>query len=728
MVAHHLCIDMVSWRIIVRDLGDMLEKGSLAADSPLSFRSWCALQAAHTKTVDPKALLPFEETSPNLDYWGAQGPLTYGKTVTETFSLGEDVTKQALVDCHKAFRSEPTELFLAAVAHAFTRTFRDRSPPTLHIENHGREAPDGSQVDLSQTVGWFTSICPLVIPSDKKDDALDTLRRTKDIRRSIPDNGRPYFARKHLGRAPDAARTPMEVLFNYLGGGVVQAGERHEHTDSLIRHFELDESDSVADVGPETRRLALFEITAMVVNGRLHFSFVYDSNLSRASDVRRWISDCKSTLEQMVQALMRQPEEPTLSDYPLLRPLTYDGLRSLTKVALPRAGLQGSLFAQIEDIYPCTPVQEGMLIGQLRDPSAYIFHGIYRVRHTNPAYRLDAERIARAWQKVVDRHAALRTVFVESVRRGGVFDQVVLRKAPCGAVLLNSRDDEDAMTRLGQATIQGSQLPHRLAICTTSTGRTLIKLEVNHAAIDGGSLAIILQELASAYLGTLEPTPGPLYSEYVRYIHILSAKEGTAYWMRHLEGLQPCYFPKLLNTTATTPSLTERKLCSTSLPFTRFAELRRLSEQTHVTLANIMHAAWGLVLRRFTGRDDVCFGYLTAGRDAPVEDIGGVVGTLINMLCCRVQMTSGTEQSLEDVFRKAQDQHLQSLPFQHVSLARVQHELGLGLGGKRALYNTSISTQSHTNGEGEGKGEDALEFEMEQAHDPSEVSESFWGE
>ena len=730
MVAHHLCVDMVSWRIIVQDLSQILETGSLAVETPPSFRSWCALQSSHNKTVDTETLLPFEEAPSDLDYWGAHGPLTYGRTDTETFSLSEDMTRLALVDCHKAFSSEPIDVFLAAVAHAFSRIFTDRDVPTLHTESHGREAPAGSHIDLSRTVGWFTTICPLVV-SVRADDAVDSVRRIKDMRRSIPGKGRPYFAHKCLGRAAEAASSAMEVLFNYLGGGVQQI----EHADSLIRPVELDDdqvldfSRATADAGPETTRLALFEISAIVVNNRLQFSFLYDGSLSRAGDVRRWIGDCKSTLEETVQGLMRRPAEPTLSDYPLL-PLTYDDLRTLTKVALPRVGIDhASSSSHVEDIYPCTPVQEGMLISQLRDPSAYIFHAVYSVKHASARHLgLDADRLGRAWQKVVDRHAALRTVFIESVHRGGVFDQVVLKKVDCGVVLLRS-SDEEAMARLGQVTLRGTanqakqpQLPHRLAVCTTHSGRVLMKLEVNHAAMDGGSLSIILEELAFGYAGTLDSAPGPLYRDYVQYTCSRPARADTEYWMRYLDGLKPCYFPKLNTSTSTSTSTAAatdtRRLRSAALQFDRYSELRRLSERMHVTLANMMHAAWAFVLRKHTGSDDVCFGYLTADRDAPVENIRGVVGTLINMLCCRVQISSS--QTLEDVFRTAQDQHLQSMPFQRCSLARVQHELGLA--GK-SLYNTSISTQSHSVGGGEsGGGSNTIAFEMEEGHDPSEVS------
>jgi hypothetical protein len=154
------------------------------------------------------------------------------------------------------------------------------------------------------------------------------------------------------------------------------------------------------------------------------------------------------------------------------------------------------------------------------------------------------------------------------------------------------------------------------------------------------------------------------------------------------------------------------------LQFDRFSDLRRLSEQTQVTLANIMHAAWAFVLRRYTGSNDVCFGYMTADRDAPVENIGRTVGTLINMLCCRIRISRS--HTLEDIFRTAQDEHLESTQYQRCSLANVQHALGIS--GK-ALYNTSISKQNHTKQQQEeGPREETITFEMQTGHDPSEYA------
>ncbi|KAK3360589.1 non-ribosomal peptide synthetase [Lasiosphaeria hispida] len=707
MVAHHLCVDMVSWRIIVADLNDFIEKGSLDAELPPSFHSLHALQASQIKHLDPATLLPFKETQPDLAYWEVHQPLTYGCAKIESFTLDEDMTKLALSDCHTTFRTEPTDLLLAAIAYSFAKTFTDRGPSTLYSESHGRESPQYLQMDLTRTVGWFTTICPLPLPI-QADSIMDTVRRAKDIRRSIPDNGRSHFSSTWLGNAAKGASLPMEILFNYLGNGFSEA-----KSDDAPSASSIGETSGTADVGPDARRMALFEISAIVVNGKLQFSFIYDNTIPRVGDVHRWIGNCKTILEEMILGLISHPPEPTLSDYPLL-PLTYSSLRALVQGTLPGVGIDNAV-SEVEDIYPCTPVQEGMLISQLRNPDAYIYHAVYNIQNGSPEIRVDTDRLTRAWQRVVDRHPALRTVFVESVHRRGVFDQAVLRKVGCGVVVIQSGDDE-ALGHLGRITMQRGlsqsrqpRLPHLLTVCATNSGKVILKLETNHAALDGGSLAIILQELAAGYGGTLADTPGPLYSDYIRYIRSLPTEQDCEYWMRYLQDIKPCHIPKL-NLTATGT----RCLCSTTLEFHRFPELRQLSERAQVTLASIMHTAWALVLRKYTGSDDVCFGYLTADRDAPVNNIQHVVGTLINMLCCRVQVTASS--ALEQILQNTQEQHIQSMQFQRSSLAQVQHELGLG---GRPLHNTSISTQSSYVKEKSSENH-GISFELEEGHDPSE--------
>ena len=745
LTAHHLCVDMVSWRIILQELQEFLETGSLTVEKPLSFQTWCKMQVEQSQKQSFKDLLPFHVMSADLAYWAMEGQRnTYSDVESKTFVVDEVLTALAMGDCHKAFQTEPLDLLLSTIAHSFSRTFADRATPTLYNESHGRENPN---VDLSRTVGWFTSLCPIHVSVDlgkiappkpsrfgltrciiglevranplpgKKgqDDVLATLKRMKDTRHRIPENGRPYFAHRFLspeGRAKSGdSGAPVEIAFNYLG-----RMQQLERDDSLLQQIDFAKNDADArimgDVGPDTARIALFEVSAMVRDGKLEFSFMYNRAVRRAEDIPRWVAECKRTLEETVKRLEHTAPEPTLCDYPLM-PISYDGLRKLVKNTFPEAGIKQ--WNQIEDVYPCSSVQEGILFSQLRDPDTYLSNVIYEAKHSNPGLRLSAEKIGKAWQKVVNRHAALRTVFIDSVYRGGSFDQLVVKNVDSGVIYIEC-DDANVTRRLESISIRETsykkqpRLPHQLTVCTTISGKMFIKAEINHAVVDGSSISILWRDLTEAYEDRLQDEPGPLYSDYIRYIRGQAPGADVRFWTTYLKGASPSYFPQL-----NLDSSIEKRLSSVQMEFNKFPELQELCKRTKVTLANVMHAAWALVLRTYTGSDDVCFGYITAGRDAPINGIQDTIGIFINMLCCRV--TFSPTSTLAEVFHRVQDEYLGSLPYQRCSLAQVQHDLGLA--GK-PLYNTSVSIQNHSRSSDATEG--TVILEPTSAYDPSEVS------
>lgn len=502
----------------------------------------------------------------------------------------------------------------------------------------------------------------------------------------------------------------MEIVFNYLG-----RMQQLERDDSLFQPDEVLRTDamSAGDVGPGTRRFGLIDISATATQNQLQFSFYYNRHMRHGQKIRHWISECKKTLEETVMCLRRCPSEPTLSDYPLL-PIDYKGIETLVNETFPSVGI--SQRDEVEDIYPCSPTQEGILLSQFRDSNTYFCNAIFEVRHADPGLHVDTQRLSEAWQKVVNRHAALRTVFIDSTYTGGTFDQMVVKRVDSGIIHLQC-DESKARDNLDSIMLQMTNakrklpLPHQLTVCATPTGRVLVKMEINHAVIDGASMPLLQRDLAAAYEGRLPEGNGPLYSDYIRYMRSRSIEMDIAFWKKYLEGLQPCHFPHLQKKQSG-----KRRLGSVLMEFERFPELQSLCESKSITLANVINASWALVLRRYTGSDDVCFGYLSAGRDAPVDGIQDAVGVFINMLCCRVEFSAS--QSLDEVLQKLKDDYLASIPHQSCSLAQVQHELALP---GEMLFNTALSAQNHspfTSSDQQG-----LIFEMEAAHDPSEVSE-----
>ncbi|RHZ60208.1 nonribosomal peptide synthase Pes1 [Aspergillus thermomutatus] len=708
LVANHLCVDMVSWRIVLQDMQEFIETGSLSSEKPLSFQSWCELQFENSTSEADEVKLPFAIEPPNLSYWGMERvPNNYGQIRMESFVVGEDITSFILGACHEMLRTETIDILLAAVVQSFYRIFTDRTMPTIYNEGHGRESWD-SNLDLSRTVGWFTTLCPLQV--DECSDFVDTATRVKDLRRKIKDNGRSYFARSLLqpnGTESSEFPVPLEIVFNYLG-----RLQQLERDDSLFQHygeaFDEEKFKLAGDMGPDTPRFALLEISALVVNDKLQVSFTYNRQMQREDQISKWISECRRVLERDVLRFKDSVPEPTLSDFPLL-PITYDGLKKLMSTTLPRAGIRS--WSQVEDIYPCSSVQEGILLSQLRDPSAYMFHVVFEVRSPGGSGKVNPNMLQSAWSAVVNRHPILRTLFIDSNYTNGTFDQLVLKEVEEGAIILHC-NDSDALVKLDATKLsdinakRNSQLLHQLTICSTNSGRVLVKLEMNHAIIDGGSVDLLLRDLAMAYKHQLPEGSGPLFSDYIKFIRGKSQDQALSHWGQYLSDARPCHLTFSEGTGG------NRQLGSVMVQFTRYSELQQFCEKNAVTLANLTLAAWAIVLQSFTGSDDVCFGYPSAGRDAPIPGIQEAVGIFLNMLCCRVRFSQG--RTLLEISKTVQDDYIKNLPYQDCSLASIQHELG-----QKELFNTTISIQNH-HAVSEESGNDLLSFNVQKAHDPTE--------
>jgi hypothetical protein len=145
----------------------------------------------------------------------------------------------------QALNTSPLEVMLATLLQAFCQTF-DRETPVIFSEGHGRE-PWVSDIDISDTVGWFTTMIPLHVQAKENMNTVEILKQTKDLRRMIPGNGWPYFASRFLtqeGRQACRRHMPMEVLFNYLGHY-----QQLERSDSLLQPEPVNSKELVSDVG-----------------------------------------------------------------------------------------------------------------------------------------------------------------------------------------------------------------------------------------------------------------------------------------------------------------------------------------------------------------------------------------------------------------------------------------------------------------------------------------------
>lgn len=703
VVAHHLVIDLVSWRIILQDLEEHLRTGSLSLGKPFPFQAWCALRAEHAVEQNGPHVPPISISPGDWLYWGMEGTENiHSDRAEDCFNLDWANTSLLLGEANTKFRTEPSEIILSALVHSFKHVFDNRSTPTFFIERHGRECGD-DRIDLSRTVGWFTTITPLDIPVDSLGDILETLKRTKDLCRKISRKGWSAFAAGFLNAKESEIASDysqMEVVFNYTG-----RQQQFETDDALLRLDDL--GDTVSDIGGHMKRLALIEIDVTVINGTMKMSFAYNRLMHHQTSIKHWINTSKVELEGMLELLRDKSVEHTLSDFPLL-PMTYDSLTALKEDRLRTLALPS--LDDIEDAYPCSPMQQGILLSQIKSPGSYEVQQVTRI-NSPKALPVDVERFKRAWQQVVNRHPSLRTVFIKALSSERVFDQVVLKRCDAAILHIESHDANEAIHTLrAQASIRygGTQPPHRLTICEVlTTGEVFYKVEISHALIDGMSIALLTRDIAQAYEGALPSSSGPLYSSYISYLQKQPTDSAIAYWTGYLGGTPPSLIPTL---PATRDQGIDYQSVDISLDTTTLYEF---CDEIGITVGTLLKVAWALVLRCFTNSDQVCFGYLASGRDISVDDVSNTVGVFITMLICRLNITPTT--SVVELLQEVQEDYLQSLPFQHCSLAEIQHNLDLS---GESLFNTAISLQRYDLETDTSLG---ISFEKVYDKDPTEV-------
>lgn len=702
--AHHLVVDLVSWRILLQQLGELLETGRLSAERPVPFQVWNRLQADFAeRALLPEAALPFAIPPADLDFWGIESKRnTWGNTTTVEFQLDIETTKLLMGDANVTLNTEPVDLFIAALLHSFRLVFPEREHmPTIFNEGHGRE-PWDADMDVSGTVGWFTTLRPVTVSIHGKGDLTETIRQVKDARHATPSNGWAYFASRHLsarGRDVFGAVEAVEVMFNYLG-----RFQQLENKGALLRQEPRVGEFERRDMEPDAPRFGAIDLSASVDDGCSKLSLVYSKQGRQIPRILEWAQHYEQTLIAMAASLRGRGREFTVSDFPLLK-LTQKSLQQLVHDRLPELGVED--MNEIEDIYPCSPIQEGMLVSQAKMP------GHYNTKFTFEAISpdggvVDTGRLKRAWADVVDRHAMLRTVFIEGATLECAFAQVVLKRYDVNLA---------AVEQGNNPVIPRGRPAHQFTVSQPDDGHVECQLDINHILIDGASLPIILRDLVQAYQGALPAGRGPLYYDYIAYLSSYHQESALAYWRETLAGLEPCHFPRLPD------AVSEESLLSLRTIHLDLGHLAADAQEfcaTHnVTLSNVIHAAWAVLLRSYTGSEDVCFGYLTSGRDIPLARVEDTLGPFINVLTARLAVHPGA--TMNDLVTAAKDAHVRALPHQSCSLAKVQHELGMA--GNRALFNTAVSVQARLNEDQSQEAE--LRFQGITGYDPTEVS---WAE
>ncbi|KAI9695418.1 MAG: hypothetical protein M1836_006470 [Candelina mexicana] len=701
-VAHHLVIDLVSWRIIFQELEELLGSQHYSPSRGLSFQAWCTAQREYAlKNLSPSKVLPSVVPEPDFEFWGMRGRKNTNEAVREiTLKLSEETTSHLLGNNGRDLDIETTDLFNAAVLHSFARIFPDRGPPSLFNEGHGREAWE-STLDSSTCVGWFTTMFPIHASVQGTSSIMQTCHAVAQFRRGLAQKGWGYFTSRFLN--PEGIEVfgshAAEILLNFFG-----QYQQFERPGTLFQ--QVDAALYQNDVGETISRQALVDIWINVEKGHLQVSMIFNRNMRHQDRILVWTEALEHDLLQI--ATITGAESP--SDFKGSTPaptLTGTEAQLVTKDSLRSLGIKD--LSVIEDEYPCSPMQEAILIWQDLNPELYQVQSVWKM--SSKYGHLEEDRLQRAWQSVIAAHPGLRTIILPGPSGCGSHLHVVLRK----------RKFLDLQ----------HLLPYKFRVTAAAKqGEFILSLEITHALIDGASISILRQDLALAYDGMLGTGERPSYHSFIEYLQSRPPSAALDYWKTYLSGVIPCQFPANRSGNRKTDTLQTRILEINS------ADIQDFLQYHGFTLTAFFLFIWAMVLSRHTGSANVCFGYLVSGRDYSIDAVEGIVGPFIHMLPCR--MSTSPEATPFTKLKELQSGFFKALENQECSLSAMYQ--GLDLGGQ-PLFNTAVSIQKATSRTDritgtttveEIGGNDPTEYDIavniEEQDDKIEIAFVYWAE
>ncbi|KAF7536609.1 hypothetical protein G7Z17_g13017 [Cylindrodendrum hubeiense] len=671
LVAHHLVVDLISWRIMVHDLDELLREGTLLSEGSIPFPHWVDYQSYEMSQRLFEPTLPFEVLPADLGYWGlTRDQNCYGNTQQSTFSFSSELSSILQKACVDVLRTDAADVFLASLLLSFRQVFTDRNPPTLWKREHGREVVH-SDFNIMETVGWFTSLCPVGVALEPSTDLIQVIKLMKDTRRAIPRDGIPFFTSEFSTSEGASSSIPVEVALNLIDtlqgiqrqGGILQPVSVPGQAAGTLQ----------SDIGPNVGRMALFEISVMIDDSGTRVDFTYNKNANHQDKIQMWMDSFEHLVLEAIGRLRYHEPELTLSDVPLLR-TSYKALTKLGTNRLVGSGLPSS--KDIETIYPVTPAQQEILMSQSQSAENFHVHGVYELRVPEGS-AVNAARLCKAWESIVANKPALRSIFIDSVSREGLFDQVVLKKISPNMLFLESSKPEEALARVPALKTPLMEPRHRLSVCHTAA-QTLVRVDVSQAICDLMSVHSLVAELCNVYSGQTPSHNEALHRTYLYHVSSLDTAYSLEVWKTELAGAKSCLFPHL------TPGTGDvAKPHPFDFEVTR-EQLMAFCQDHEIQPTSVLQLAWALVLRAFVGMDRVTFGYQYAGRDEELlQGIGEAVGSFANILPCSVNVSPN--QTIKQCLAAVDDAFTNSRKHQNLTMAEIQHALHLR---EKNLFNT----------------------------------------
>ena len=678
VIVHHLAVDGVSWRILLEDLNIAWSqhRGGRQVELPapgMSFARWASLLVEHARrrevveqadTWRQIAAVPaaLPAVRPTIDTYATAGQLS--------LSLDAETTRMLLGEVPTAFHTGIHDILLIAFGLALSEFLGTGTLPVgIDVEGHGRQEELGSDVDLSRTVGWFTTKYPVALGVGglswvqvvAGDAGLATvIKAAKEQLRGLPDP-LTYGVLRYLNPDVDLRGSDPPIGFNYLGR--LGAGSAEVSGDG----WRLSpESGSVAGVAiaipmPLMHTVELNAGTVDTDTGpRLQAGWTWAPSALDHAQVSRLSRLWFDALAGICAYVRRGGGGLTPSDIAPAR-LSQQQIEELCRQY------------EVADILPLTPLQQGLLFHASPTQNSDDVYAVQLDITLNG--RLDPHRLRDAVRTVVTRHPHLAARFCPH------FDEPVQiipadPVTPWRSVDL-SGGDRDLDVQIQQVCSSERAAVFNLAdepgfravLIRTGDDQHRFVLTNHHIVLDGWSLPNLLREVFASYYGQRLPAAPP-YRRFITWLAGRDRDAARAVWREALAGFDT---PTLVGPPDRL-GLGRRGVTSARVPEHTTRALGELARSSHTTVNTVLQGAFAQVLIWLTGHHDVAFGTVVSGRPTDLVGADSMIGLLINTVPVRATVTAATTTT--DLLQQLHSAHNHTVEHEHLALSDIHRVTG----------------------------------------------------
>ncbi len=679
-IAHHLIIDVLSWQILLEEFKEkclqFIDSQEVKTISKITtFKKW----SEHISDLASKNYFENE-----LDFWKKQTETTsnlpcdfeYNLPIKEedtrqiTFELDSLTTKAFLQDTNSTYNTKSDEILLTALAQSLLN-YSKQHQIQIALERHGRDVFD--EVDVTNTIGWFTSFFPLNIALNYPKNTGESLKSVKEQIRAVPNNGVGYgvlrYLQKQLIHKHNAA-----VIFNYVANQTSQKTKYFGETKPLFKHTRH----------PNSERTNLLEINAQIKDGKLQVRWQYAPKIHTTHTIQNLIQNFEKNLRSIIIHCQNTDRQYTPSDFSQLKICDSDLQQIIRKST-----------KAIEEIYPLSSMQNALLFHHLQGgKDEGLLHVTCRLKGN-----LDEKLFKSAWQEAVKRHEALRSSIHHKDIKQPV--QIVFSELELPIETLDWRDiSPDDISKSIQIFKTQDLIKHGLDLSETSNNRlTLIHLQnteyqliwtCHHILLDGWSAAVILRDVFQIYTEKYDNRASelatiPSYGSYLNWRKKQDENLAQKFWKEYLASFgQPKFIQ--INTGKSKRRLLHEFSLEKEIKKSIYAYIRT----HHLTLNTLLQGMWAVLLSRFVAQDDVMFGTTVSGRHADVPNVDLMAGLFMNVLPVRAKLEQ--EKTFSYNLNHLQIKQLKTQEFSHVNLDEIISQSEISEHG--ALFDTLMVVEN----------------------------------